>query len=173
MIILSAPDEERAIANARYGCPIQLELFLRSLARWTRRPAKLVPERETRYLAAVQACVEAPGFDRSPDNLMLVCSAIAVMNVRFLVDARASSDAVEAVVRAAAEEALDASRKGDLRTAHAYLAFCSRALGAKRSRPIAIPLGKDIAAALSALPRTTDRDGLVNVMRQVFGVISA
>ena len=146
--------EERALTNAKYGCPLELERLLASISRLSgadKEPVRLVEEREEKYLDAIRQCVTAPSFDRSTESLMRVCGLAAVMSVRFKVPILKSSPVVEAVARVAAEEALLGARGGDLRRAHAYLAFLARALGASRSkRKVELPggLGKEIETAL-------------------------
>lgn len=174
-----AASEERALTNAKYGCPLELERLLASISRLSgadREPVRLVEEREDEYLDAIRQCVTARSFDRSPESLMRVCGLAAVMSVRFKAPIRKSSPVVEAIARVAAEEALRGAREGDLRQSHAYLAFLARALGASRSnKTVELPggLGKEIADALRAVRCETaraeeNRRGLEGVVRDLF-----
>ncbi len=171
--------DQRAVDNAGYGCPLELEKLLARLVRLTgadKEPVRMIKEREARYLEAVRRCVSAPSFDRSTENLMRVCGIVAVMIIRFKAEPRESSAAVEAIARVASEEALRGAKDGDLRRVHAYLAFVARVLGAARSKNrIELPgnLGSEIASALRDVRCCTTRDEeirrkLAGVLRDVF-----
>lgn len=174
-----AVSEERALTNAKYGCPLELERLIASISRLSgadKEPVRLVEEREDKYLDAIRQCVTAPSFDRSIESLMRVCGLAAVMSVRFKAPILKSSPVVEAIARVAAEEALIGARSSDMRRAHAYLSFLARALGVSRSkRKVELPggIGKEIADALRVASCDTaraeeNRRGLEGVVRDLF-----